>query len=163
MRLLKLLTVALALGLFQGSLEISWSLGGVAPDILLLWVIWLGMKRQTGDALLVAFVGGLVLDSVAPFQPIGLSSLCKVVVAYLPEWAHYILLPENRATGWLVVGIGSLLQQILFLTTVQTLQPGTVWGRTALVETGLLLALNLLVWIPTSFFLSSVKESEFSV
>ena len=103
------------------------------------------------------------MDAVAQFQPMGLSSLCKVVVAYLPEWAHYVLLPENRATGWLIVGVGSLVQQILLLTTVQTLQPGTVWGKTALLETGLLLFLNLLVWIPASFFILPAREAEVSL
>jgi cell shape-determining protein MreD len=141
------LAIGLGLGFFQGSLEVAWSLGGPAPDILLLYVIWLGLQRETGCALWVAFLGGMIQDSVAYTQAMGIQSLCKVVAAYLPEWAHFFLLPENRMTGILLVIAGTLCQQVIRLTLVQTFEPGGVFGSTAFYQTLGLLFWNLLLWV----------------
>ena len=158
MTFMKYLFLGAALGLFQGSLEMAWSLGGPAPDLLLVYVIWLGMRRQTTEAMLVAFVGGLVVDGVAYYEPMGIRSLLKVTVAYLPEWAHYILLPENRLTGWLLVGGGTTLQQVLLLTIIQTLRAGEVWGIQAVWDTGLLIAWNLVCWMILTAVFSPVTD-----
>jgi hypothetical protein len=64
----------------------------------------------------------------------------------LPEWAFYILLPETTLTGFLLVGAGTVVQQIILLTIVQTLKPGGVWGGGALIETLWLLFANLAAW-----------------
>ena len=167
MRFLKILAFGLALSLFQGSLEVAWRLGGPAPDLLLLWVVWLGMQRRTTEALAVAFCGGLVFDAVAGSYPMGAQSLSKVAVAYLPEWAHYILLPENRLTGFLMVAAATVIQQIVLLTVhqtlVETLDPsGIVWGKGALVETGTLVVLNLVFWGIVTYFVPPAKGEEVS-
>lgn len=167
MRLLKILAIGLALSFFQGSLEVAWRLGGPAPDLLLLWVIWLGMRRRTTAALAVAFCGGLVFDAVSGSYPVGAQSLSKVVVAYLPEWAHYILLPENRLTGFLMVAAATVFQQIILLTVhqtlVETLEPaGTVWGKSAVLETGTLVLLNLVIWGAITHLVPPAKGEEVS-
>jgi rod shape-determining protein MreD len=162
MRPISYLVIGIGIGFFQGSLEIAWTLGGPAPDLLLLYVIWLGLRRETACALWVAFLGGLALDSVDYGQAMGIQSLCLVVAAYLPECAHFVLLPENRLTGFVLVGAGTLCQQVLLLTLVQTFEPGGVWGKTALFQTFGLLIWNLALWTVISVRITQPKPTEVS-
>lgn len=141
------LLLGIALGFFQGSMEVAWTIGGPAPDLLLLYVLFLGLQRQTNVALLTAFLGGLVQGAVDyEVQPLGIQCLCKLAAAYLPEWAHYVLVSENQMTGLILVAAATLFQQVLLLSIVQTFEPGGVWGWTASFQTLLLLAWNLALW-----------------
>ena len=142
------LLLGVALGFFQGSMEVAWSVGGPAPDLLLLYVLYLGLQRQTNVALLTAFLGGLVQGVVEyGVQPLGIQALCKLAAAYLPEWAHYVLVSENRMTGLILVAVATLFQQVFLLSIVQTFEPGGVWGWTAVWQTLGLLAWNLALWM----------------
>jgi rod shape-determining protein MreD len=159
---LSYLILGVGLGFFQGSLEAAWGLAGPAPDLLLLYVIWLGLRRETACALWVAFLGGLIQDSVASTQALGIQSLCKVVAAYLPEWAHYVLLPDNRLTGIVIVAVATLSQQIIHLTLVQTFEPGGVWGTTAFPHTAALLVWNMTLWVIAAGRLQAFSPREAS-
>lgn len=159
MRVLRFLALGAVLGLFQGSLEMSWSLGGPPPDLLLVFVLWLGVRRRTTEAMLVAFLGGLVVDTVALSEPVGIQSLLKITVAYLPEWAHYVFLPETRLTGWILVTGGTILQQILLVAILQTVSAGVVWNVQGVIETGLLVLWNLVCWTSYTAFFSPVDET----
>lgn len=139
--------IGIAVAFFQGSLDVAWTLGGPPPDLLLVYVLWLGFHRRTSTALLVAFFGGLVQDSVAYHHAMGVQSLCKLAVAYLPEWTHYVLVPDSRSSGLVLGAAATILDQVLILTIVQTFEPGGVWGWSVLGHTALLLIWNLLVWI----------------
>lgn len=154
------LAIGLALGFFQGSMEVAWSLGGPAPDLLLLYVLWLGSRRQTGCAMLVGFLGGILQDAVGLFRPVGVHSLCKVVAAYLPEGAHFILVAENRLTGLLLVAIATIVQQSVLLTIVQTFEPGGVWGADAIREVVTLLGWNLTLWFLVVGRIPAAREVE---
>jgi cell shape-determining protein MreD len=138
--------IGLVFGFFQGSLEVAWSLGGPAPDILLLYVVYLALQRQTVCALLVAFWGGLVQGAIDVSQPLGVQSLCKVLIAYLPEWAHYVLVSESRMTGPILVSLATVLQQILLYSLMQTFEPGGLWGLSAVWEVLGMLLWNLVIW-----------------
>jgi cell shape-determining protein MreD len=147
MKPLTYLLLGVALGFFQGSMEVAWSIGGPAPDLLLLYVLYLGLQRQTNVALLVAFLGGLMQGAVDyDVQPLGIQCLCKLAAAYLPEWAHYVLVSENRMTGLILVAVATLFQQIFLLSIIQTFEPGGVWGKTAILQTLGLLVWNLALW-----------------
>ncbi len=146
MKPLTYLLLGIALGFFQGSMEVAWSIGGPAPDLLLLYVLFLGLQRQTNVALMVAFVGGLVQGSVDYVQPLGIQALPKLAAAYLPEWAHYVMVSESRMTGLILVAVATLFKQVFLLSIVQTFEPGGVWGKTAILETLELLTWNLALW-----------------
>lgn len=146
MKPLSYILLGIALGFFQGSMEVAWSIGGPSPDLLLLYVLLLGLKRQTNCALICAFLGGLIQGGIDHVQPLGVESLCKLVVAYLPEWSHYVLISESRATGLILVVVGTLFQQLILYSVVQTFEPGGIWGKTAIIETMGLILWNMALW-----------------
>lgn len=160
MRSFTYLGIGLALGFFQGSMEVAWSLGGPTPDLLLLYVLWLGSRRQTGCAMLVGFLGGILQDAVGLFRPVGVHSLCKVIAAYLPEGAHFILVAENRLTGLLLVAAATLIQQAVLLTIIQTFEPGGVWGAKVVLEALTMLTWHLILWFLVVGRLPVARELE---
>lgn len=130
-------------------MEVAWSLPGPAPDLLLLYVLWLALYRNsTGTALVAGFLGGLAQDLVDLGGPVGTQALCKVVAAFLPEWAHFILVPGNRITGLILVVGATLIGRIIELALLQTFEPGGVIGIQAFLDTTMLLLWNLaLAWV----------------
>lgn len=160
MKPLSLIFLGIFLGFLQGSLDFAWSFRGAPPDLLLLYILWLGISRRTSTGLIAAFLGGFVQDAIANTGPIGILSegvqlhggpigihcLAKVVVAYLPDWAHFVFVPGGKLTLLLLVAIGSLTQESIYLSLMQTFEPGPLWSSAivGMVFSGLLW--NLILW-----------------
>lgn len=154
----RLFLIGCLLGLVQGSLEKSWAFPGPAPDLLLLYVVWLGMSFRTSIGLMVAFFGGLLEDSVTALDPVGLHSLARLFAAYLPEWGRLILIPESRISGGILVAAGTLLQSMIILSISQTLSPTNLWSLGVLQSWGASVILNGGVWfLLTLLFLPRMK------
>lgn len=147
----RLFLIGCLLGLVQGSLEKSWGFAGPAPDLLLLYLIALGMASRTGVGLVVAFVAGILEDSVSTLDPIGLHSLARLFAAYLPEWGRLFLVPDSRISGWLLVVAGTLLQSMILLSISQTLAPTNLWSLGVLQYWGYSIILNSIVWFLLTF------------
>ncbi|MCA9424190.1 MAG: rod shape-determining protein MreD [Candidatus Omnitrophica bacterium] len=157
----RLFLLGLLVGWIQGSLEKTWSFGGPAPDLLLLFLIWLGLNGHTGVGLWVAFLGGILQDSVAGIDLVGLHSIGRVFVAYLPEWGRLALVPDHRFAGFLLVLGATLLQAMIVISIRQTLTPGDIWGLGVLYNWGFSIILNGGVWLLLAFTLLPDKKSEY--
>ena len=151
------------LGLVQGSLEKTWGFSGPAPDLLLVYLVWLGLNSRTPTGLWVAFVGGMLQDSVSEMDLIGLHALARIVIAYLPEWARLVMVTETRFSGVLLVIAATLLQSMIVLSILQTLSTQNLWDITVLYSWGYSFILNSALWLILGFLFFSKDRPEFSM
>ena len=161
MRSLRFLVFGVLLGLVQGSLEKTWGFGGPAPDILLVYIIWLGISGRTGVALWVGFLGGLTRDSVDGMGLLGIHSLAGTVVAYLPEWGKLVLFAGSRYSGLILLALGTLLQALIVLSILQTLATESLWNVEVLYSWFYSVILNSVVWILMEFLVTPRSNPEY--
>jgi len=74
--------VALALLLLQTTFIPYLSIGGFLPDIFLIWVVYVAIRRGQMEATITGFVVGLLQDAVS-MQFFGLSSLTKTIAGFV--------------------------------------------------------------------------------
>ncbi len=74
--------VALALLLLQTTFIPYLSIGGFLPDIFLIWVVYVAIRRGQMEATITGFVVGLLQDAVA-MQFFGLSALTKTIAGFI--------------------------------------------------------------------------------
>jgi rod shape-determining protein MreD len=74
--------VALALLLLQTTFIPYLSIGGFVPDIFLIWVVYVAIRRGQLEATVTGFVVGLLQDAVS-MQFFGLSSLTKTIAGFV--------------------------------------------------------------------------------
>jgi rod shape-determining protein MreD len=74
--------VALALLLLQTTFIPYLSIGGFVPDIFLIWVVYVAIRRGQMEATITGFVVGLLQDAVS-MQFFGLSSLTKTLAGFV--------------------------------------------------------------------------------
>ena len=74
--------VALALLLLQTTFIPFLSVGGFLPDIFLIWVVSVAIRRGQVEATITGFVVGLLQDAVS-MQFFGLSALTKTIAGFV--------------------------------------------------------------------------------
>jgi rod shape-determining protein MreD len=74
--------IALALLLLQTTFIPLLSIGGFVPDLFLIWVVYVAVRRGQMEATVTGFVVGLLQDAVA-MQFFGLSALTKTVAGFV--------------------------------------------------------------------------------
>ena len=78
----------------------------VAPDFLLLALMFYAIRSRPGDAAIAGFAVGIVADALSPFA-FGASALAHTVVGYLQAWGKAIFFPDNLlvTAGFLFAGV----------------------------------------------------------
>jgi len=74
--------VALALLLLQTTFIPYLSIGGFLPDVFLIWVVYVAIRRGQLEATTTGFVVGLLQDAVS-MQFFGLSALTKTIAGFV--------------------------------------------------------------------------------
>jgi rod shape-determining protein MreD len=74
--------VALALLLLQTTFIPYLSIGGFLPDIFLIWVVYIAIRRGQMEATITGFAVGLLQDAVS-MQFFGLSALTKTIAGFV--------------------------------------------------------------------------------
>jgi rod shape-determining protein MreD len=98
----------------QSSILARITLFGVAPDLILIVVIVVGLTEGSLAGALSGFGGGLLRDLLLE-GPMGLTGLAYLTVGYLVGLVRPYV-PENSVvTPVVAVGLGSLLGSTLFL------------------------------------------------
>jgi len=128
--LITLLTVVL-----QTTWVAALSLKGIGPDLVLLWVLYVALRRQTTLGLWVAFGAGLLQDIAAGGQ-LGFNAFVLVGVAYAALYQRRRFVQENFVSQLLIVLGITWLHQLLAFFWLNTLLgihlPFGVWlGRVA--------------------------------
>jgi rod shape-determining protein MreD len=73
--------VALALLLLQTTFIPYLSIGGFLPDVFLIWVVYVAIRRGQLEATITGFVVGLLQDAIS-MQFFGLSALTKTIAGF---------------------------------------------------------------------------------
>jgi rod shape-determining protein MreD len=73
--------VALALLLLQTTFIPYLSIGGFLPDVFLIWVVYVAIRRGQLEATITGFVVGLLQDAIS-MQFFGLSALAKTIAGF---------------------------------------------------------------------------------
>lgn len=120
-------------------LQTTWvpvlSIAGLGPDLVLLWVLYVTLRRQTTLGLWVAFGAGLLQD-IAGGGQLGLNAFLLVGVAYTALYLRRRFVQENFMSQLLIVLGFAWLHQFLAFFWLNTLLgmhlPFGVWlGRAA--------------------------------
>ena len=74
--------VALALLLLQTTFIPYLSVGGFLPDVFLIWVVYVAIRRGQMEATITGFVVGLLQDALS-MQFFGLSALTKTIAGFV--------------------------------------------------------------------------------
>jgi rod shape-determining protein MreD len=108
--------IVLGLLLLQTTFVPLLSLGGMVPDLLLIWVVYTGLKRGQVETTIAGFAVGLLQDLVST-QFFGLAALSKTVAGFLSGY-FYNENKTDQALGTyrflLVVGLCSVAHNILY-------------------------------------------------
>lgn len=108
--------IVLGLLLLQTTFIPLLSLGGMVPDLLLIWVVYTGLKRGQVETTIAGFAVGLLQDLVST-QFFGLAALSKTVAGFLSGY----FFNENKTDQTLgtyrfllVVGVCSIGHNIIY-------------------------------------------------
>ena len=109
------------------------SLGGMVPDLLLIWVVYSALRRGQVETTIAGFLVGLLQDLVST-QLFGLAALSKTVAGFLAGYFYN----ENKTDQTLgtyrfllVVGLCSLAHNaIYFLIFLQGTDVSPILGTT---------------------------------
>ncbi|MSQ14557.1 MAG: rod shape-determining protein MreD [Dehalococcoidia bacterium] len=109
-----ILTLATLLGLFQTSLLPNLSILGVRPDFVLLAVIIVGLVWGMKYGILLAVVGGLVLD-VSGSGLVGLSSVALLPVAVLTNLESVEMVESKLPSTLMMTILGTVLYYLALM------------------------------------------------
>ena len=108
--------VAIVILLIQSTFMPYVALGGILPDLFIIWLVYLALRRGQVEAMVAGFGAGLLQDIVAT-KFIGLAALTKSVSSFA---AGYFF-NENTAEQTLgsyryvfIVALSSLLHNLLY-------------------------------------------------
>lgn len=135
----------------------SIAVAGIAPDVLLLLVIWIALRQGQTVGALAGFTIGLLMDLVVP-GALGINAFAKTWVGFIggmfahPEVNNVLALPLLKLLGILALssGVHSLLYYALLLHPLDIsfggflLTVGIATGYTLIV--GMLAALVARLW-----------------
>lgn len=111
------------------------SVAGATPDLVVLVVIFLSLRRDSTVDLWAAFSGG-VLEDLAMGSPLGSHALSLLGTAYLVGQLRRRFFQENRRTQFLVVIFFGFFHQGLIFFWINTVilsgYPFQMWLRQAL-------------------------------
>lgn len=137
--------------LAQGTLVPVLTVGGVVPDLPILLVVWLALRRGPEVGCATGFALGLVQDAVAG-GPFGLGALTKAVIGFVAGEVPRICLTWNPVVPVTLVLLASLADGVLRFVVLQLFQYpasfGELFGRVILpraVYTALLATLAVTV------------------
>jgi rod shape-determining protein MreD len=98
--------------ILPGTLFHYWSWGGIKPDLLMLWVIYIALHHRPARAAAYAFIAGLVEDFYLG-RYIGLNAISLVVAALLIGFLQQRWYRENIPLTMVLVFIVSVLGETL--------------------------------------------------
>ena len=94
--------------LLQSTLFKALSLGGIAPNILIIITAAFGFMRGKKEGMLIGFVSGLILD-VLFGSLLGFYALIYMVIGYLNGFFHSIFYPEDIKLPMVLISSSELL------------------------------------------------------
>lgn len=114
MRYILFFLLALITLVLQSTIFVHLSIGGVKPDLLLIWVIFFGLIKGKQKGAAFGFGMGLVEDLLTG-RFIGLNALSKMIIGYFMGVMEGKVYKENFLAPGLAVIAGSLANGVITL------------------------------------------------
>jgi rod shape-determining protein MreD len=108
--------IALGLLLLQTTFIPFLSLGGFLPDVLLIWVVYVAVRRGQLEATITGFAVGLLQDAVS-MQFFGLAALTKTIAGFAAGYFFNDNLTEQTLGSYrflLIVLLTSAIQNLVY-------------------------------------------------
>jgi rod shape-determining protein MreD len=107
------LVVLLVVLVLQATLLFRIAIGGIRPDLLVAFVVYIGWMRGPVPGTLVGFLVGLYQDLDAP-GPLGLNALSKSIVGFLVAKAGFRVHRSNMGVRFAFFFIAMLLHDVIY-------------------------------------------------
>jgi len=104
---------------------------GVSPDLVLLFTVSSVLLRGVREGVLVALVGGLVLDALSG-APFGLATISLVAVTLLAGVGEINVFRAARFLPYVTITAVTLVYSVVFLSLLQMRGHVVVWGASLL-------------------------------
>ncbi|HSE26739.1 MAG TPA: rod shape-determining protein MreD [Gemmatimonadales bacterium] len=88
----------------------------MAPDFLMLGLIFFAIRSRPGDAAILGFLIGLTSDALTPAR-FGAGALAHTVVGYLAAWGRAVFFADNILVTAGVIALGVWLRNLILLVT----------------------------------------------
>lgn len=115
------------LALAQSTVAPHLRLLGVAPDVVLLFTVSWALLQGLGEGVLVALIGGLVLDALSA-GPFGAQTLGLVIVATLAGITGANVFRTQRLVPYVAVVVATVLYYLVLLLLLAASGRVVVWG-----------------------------------
>ncbi|MBN1594365.1 rod shape-determining protein MreD [candidate division FCPU426 bacterium] len=113
------------------------AVGGIAPDLVFLLVIFLALQRQSTLGIWAAFILGLLQD-IGGGGLIGLQAMLLLTLAYLAVYLRKKFFQENYLSQILIIVLFTFLHQFLTFFWMNTLlDTGFAFNRWLLMALGM--------------------------
>ncbi len=93
-------------------------LRGVVPDVLLIWVVYIALRRGQVEATVVGFIVGLLQDVTAT-QFLGLAALAKTIAGFAAGYFYNENQTEQTLSSYrfvMIVVVCSLIHNVVYFT-----------------------------------------------
>lgn len=104
---------------------------GVAPDIMLLFTVSWALLQGVREGILVALIGGLVLDALSA-GPFGGQTLALLVVGVLAGIGGANIFRTERLLPYVAIAVATVLYYLILLVMLTAAGRVVVWGQMAL-------------------------------
>lgn len=104
---------------------------GVSPDLVLLLTVSAILLQGIREGILIALVGGLMLDALSG-GPFGLATLSLVVVSLLAGLGEINVFRAAKFLPYLTIVTATLIYNLVFLFLLQMTGRVVVWGASLL-------------------------------
>ncbi|MCY3868643.1 MAG: rod shape-determining protein MreD [Gemmatimonadetes bacterium] len=115
-----ILLILLAL-LLQASWIESLAIYGVAPDIVIIILIFIAFTRGQIEATLLGFISGLLIDIYDPGTRLGVNALGNSLIGFFAGYSRVGIAAEALQAQALILFLATLLHDIIFFLVA--LQP----------------------------------------
>ncbi|MEW6511157.1 MAG: rod shape-determining protein MreD [Bacteroidota bacterium] len=121
--------------LLQTTLARYLAVGGLPPDLTLIWIVYLAVRRGQIAATLAGFASGLVLDLMSGHDGmLGLAALCKTAAGFLAGYFYN----ENKTLQTLstyrfllILAFVAIVHNLLYFTIFLQGSEISWWGAAA--------------------------------
>lgn len=131
------------LALVQATVAPHLRLFGVAPDVVLLFTVSWALLQGVREGVLVALIGGLVLDALSA-GPFGAQTVALLVVGALAGISGQNVFRTERLLPYVAVVVATLLYYLILLVALATTGRVIAWGPMALRQVLPAIAYNVL-------------------
>lgn len=150
-----ILLIFLAL-LLQASWINSLAIYGIAPDIVIIILVFIAFTRGQIEATILGFISGLLIDIYDPGTRLGVNALANSLVGFLAGYSRVSIAAEALQAQAAILFAATLLHDVIFfLVALQPLKILSVGLGTSLYTAALGTALSFVL---TLFSLLNIES-----